>query len=384
MKASAMYPVDSVRSRTWVARMGHTPSIMDYARDNYVAQPEDHIALGDLVPRVGPYDAFAVRWGYAPIADATTPEAERPTLDRWARQQDSVPWLRFASDAGILGADPGEANEAVGDDDAVRSTALGLRNIRRVMKLVEPATTARPGDTYDDLEEMYGRLIGQWATELGHVARIPGGESKQAKVVGQAGAVYSTIPAARQRAAVAFLNENAFATPTYFLDPSILRKIEPAGSIDRIGGAQRRVLATLLDNTRLQRMVELEGTARGRDVYTLGDMLVDLRRGLWKELATGAPIDPYRRRLQRTYLDLLDAKLNPASNPLLANLPPGIPRELVLSLTTAPDATALLRGELVELQRDVAAALPRTTDRTSRLHLQATRDAIETILHPRR
>jgi hypothetical protein len=382
MKASAMYPVDSVRSRTWVARMGHTPSIMDYARFNYVAQPEDHIALGDLVPHVGPYDVFAVKWGYAPIPGATTPEAERPVLDALARQQDSVPWYRFASDLGIFGADPGETNEAVGDADAVRSTALGLKNIRRVMKLVEPATTTRAGDTYDDLQEMYGRLIGQWATELGHVARIPGGEAKQAKVVGQKGAVYSTIPAARQRAAVAFLNANAFATPTFFIDPSILRKIEASGSIERIAGAQRRILATLLENARLQRLVELEGMATSGDVYTLGDMLGDLRRGIWREIYQGSAIDPYRRRLQRSYLELIDAKLNPSTSALLASLPAGFPRELLVSALSVPDAVALLRGELVDLDRELARAVGRTSDRTTRLHLQATRDQIRTILHP--
>jgi hypothetical protein len=285
MKASSTYPLDSIRSRTWVARMGHSPSIMDYARFNYVAQPEDRLPLETLVPRVGPYDAFAIMWGYTPIPGAATPDAERPTLNRWAGMQDTVPWYRYAGDEGIGGPDPGEAHEAVGDSDAVRATALGLRNIRRVVRLIEPATTTEPGETYEDLEEIYNRVVGQWATELGHVARIPGGLNKQEKVVGQRGDVYTPVPRAGQRSAVAFLNQHAFATPTYLLDPSILRKIEPAGSIDRVGAAQRRVLATLLDNQRLQRMVEAEGVAmRGRpparaDVYPLGEMLGDVRRG---------------------------------------------------------------------------------------------------------
>ena len=379
MKASSLYPLDSVRSRTWVARMGFAPSIMDYARFDYVAQPEDHIALGDLVPRVGPYDTFAIRWGYAPVPNAVTAEQERPTLDRWARAQDTVPWLRFGGDVGIYGADPGEANEAVGDADAVRATALGLANLRRIAKLVEPATTATPGATYDDLEEIYGRLVDQWATELGHVARIPGGASKHDKVVGQPGDVYTPISATRQRAAVAFLNANAFTTPAFLLDPSILRKIEPAGSIERIGAAQRRVLATLLDNARLERMVEGEGLAAG-SAYTLGEMLGDLRRGVWREMYAGAPIDPYRRRLQRSEIEVIGAKVNQAPNVV----PAGVPRELAASLQSAPDAVALLRGELVDLDRDLAEAIPRTSDRTSRLHLQAAREQIGQILHPRR
>ena len=385
MKGSSMYPMDSVRSRTWVARMGHSPSIMDYARFNYVAQPEDNIALGDLVPKVGPYDRYAIMWGYKPIPGARTPDQEKPTLDSWSRMQDSVPWYRYAGDEGIGGPDPGEANEAVGDQDAVRATALGLRNIRRVARLLEPATEATPGENYDDLEELYGRLVGQWATELGHVARIPGGEYKQEKYVGQRGPAYTPVPRARQKAAVAFLNENAFTTPDYLLSPSLLRKFEAAGSIDRVGAAQRRVLSTLLDNPRLQRMIELEGMAaaagQGRgDVYPLGEMLGDVRRGVWGEIYRGASIDPYRRRLQTTYLEAMASKINPPP----AAPPVSVPGFGTISLTgpAAPDARALLRGELIDLDRELGAAAGRTADRTTRLHLQGSRDQIQKILYP--
>jgi len=387
MKGSSTYPLDSIRSRTWVARMGHSPSIMDYARFNYVAQPEDSLPLEALVPKVGPYDTFAIMWGYTPIPNAATPDAEKPTLNQWARMQDTIPWFRYAGDEGIGGPDPGEANEAVGDADAVRATTLGLRNIRRVARLIEPAATAEPGETYDDLEEIYNRVVGQWATELGHVARIPGGTYKQEKVVGQQGVVYTPIPRARQKAAVAFLNANAFRTPDYLLDPSILRKFEASGSIDRVGAAQRRVLNTLLDNGRLQRMIEFEGTAgRGGPAlargaaYPLGEMLGDLRRGVWSEIYRGQAIDPYRRRLQTTFLDLLATKINPPT-PTPPLTIPGL-GTLTLTPPPAPDARALLRGELVELERDLATAVGRTSDRTSRLHLQGARDQIQKILYP--
>jgi hypothetical protein len=382
MKGSSMYPLDSVRSRSWTARMGHSPSIMDYARFNYVAQPEDDIPLEALVPKVGPYDRFAIRWAYTPIPNAPTAEAQRATLEGWVRVQDTIPWLRYAGDEGLQGADPGEASEAVGDADAVRATALGLRNIRRVAKLVEGASTAVPGETYADLREMYGYVVNQWATELGHVARIPGGLAKQEKVVGQPGDVYAPTPAATQRAAVAFLNTHAFTTPAYLLDPSILRKIEPTGSLDRIGSAQRRVLSVLLDNGRLQRMVENEALAGDARVYALGELLGDLRRGVWTELRTGAAIDPYRRRLQRSYLELLASKINPTAPALPAGLPPQL--LTLLGPQSAPDARALLRGELADLDRELAAAVSRTRDRTSRLHLQDAQAQIERTLKPER
>jgi hypothetical protein len=127
--------------------MGHSPSIMDYSRFNYVAQPEDSIPLGDLLPRVGPYDKYAIMWGYRPIPDARTPDDERATTDGWSRMQDSVPWYRFGGDEGLFGPDPGEANEAVGDQDAVKATGYGLRNIRRVARLLEPATAGAPART---------------------------------------------------------------------------------------------------------------------------------------------------------------------------------------------------------------------------------------------
>jgi hypothetical protein len=383
-KASSMYPLDSVRSRTWVARMGHSPSIMDYARFNYVAQPEDRIAVNDLVPRLGPYDKYAVTWGYKPIPGAATPEAEKPTLDAWSRMQDTVPWLRFGGDAGAqFGADPGEAYEAVGDADAARATALGMRNLRRVAKLVEPATTSVAGETYEDLQELYGALVSQWVTELVHVTRIVGGVHGQEKAVGQKGGVYTPVSAARQREAVRFLNEQAFRTPSFLLDPSVLRKFEATGSLDRIGAAQRAILNQLLTNQRLARMVELEAlsTRRGEE-YTLADMLGDLRRGVWEELRTGAPIDAYRRRLQRAHVELLGQKVNPPA----VSLPPGASPQVaaLVSAQGAADARALLRGDLVDLDRELAAAMARTSDRTTRLHLADTRAQIERILEPGR
>ncbi|MHB8839020.1 MAG: zinc-dependent metalloprotease, partial [Gemmatimonadaceae bacterium] len=172
MKASSLYPVDSVRSKTWVARNGHTPTLMDYSRFNYVAQPEDGIALGDLIPKQGPYDIYMTHWGYAPVPGAKTPDEERATLDAWAREQDKTPWLRFTTtDDG--GADPGNNTEAVGDADAVKATGLGIRNIKRLVPMVAPAVL-NPLEDNDDLKELYGRLIGQWSTELSHVVAVVG------------------------------------------------------------------------------------------------------------------------------------------------------------------------------------------------------------------
>src|SRR5574338_725233 len=167
MKASATYPADKVRDVNWLKTMGHTPTLMDYSRFNYVAQPEDNIPLELLIPQIGPYDKWATMWGYKPIPGAKTPEDEKTTLDRWARGQDTNPWLRFST-ADARGSDPGENTEAVGDADAIASTALGIKNLKRVADMLLPATT-HSGEPFDDLEELYARMLGQWTLELNHV-----------------------------------------------------------------------------------------------------------------------------------------------------------------------------------------------------------------------
>ncbi len=381
-KASSMYPLDSVRSKSWVAKMGHTPTLMDYARFNYVAQPEDGIALDDLIPKVGPYDKYAVMWGYTPIPAAKSPEAEKATLDKWARMQDTVPWYRFANDGGAGGADPGEQSEAIGDADAVKATALGVKNLKRVMAMLESATAWKEGDTYDNLEELYGRAVGQWATEMGHVARIIGAEYKQEKLVGQKGPVWRNVEPTRQKEALQFLLDNAYTTPTWLLDESILRKIEASGSLGRVGGAQARSLASVVSNDRLQRMLELEAMAKSRsEVYPLGDMLTDLRRGLWKEVDTGAPIDAFRRRLQRVYLEAMASKINPPAAAAAA-APAGGGRGAGAAPVGTADFRPILKSEMRALDADLATAIGRTSDRMSKAHLEDARDQIRKMLDP--
>ncbi len=377
-KASSMYPVDSVRSKTWVAKNGHVATLMDYSRFNYVAQPEDGIALDDLIPKVGPYDKYAVMWGYTPIPSAMSPEAEKPTLDKWARMQDTIPWYRFANDGGAGGSDPGEQSEAVGDADAVKATTLGVKNLKRTMAMLESATAWKEGTDYDDLEELYGRTVGQWSTEMGHVARIIGSAYKQEKYVGQRGPVYRLVEPARQKQALTFLLDNAYTTPTWLLDPSILSKIEVSGSLNRVGNAQARSLASVVANDRLQRMLEMEAMAANKsEVYPVADMLADLRAGLWKEIDTGAPIDAFRRRLQRLYLEAMASKIDPPA-------PSGAPQAPGGRGAAAPVGTAdfrpILKAEMRALDADLATAIGKTSDRMSKAHLQDARDQIKKML----
>jgi len=362
MKASSMYPAQKLRDPEWLKTMSHTPSIMDYARFNYVAQPEDKIDPKLLIPGIGPYDKWAIHWAYAPINDANLSDDENKTLDTWAREQEKTPWLRFTTDRS-QGADSGENTEAVGDADAVYSTGLGLKNLQRVMDNLLAATT-HDGQDWDDLRTVYGRVVGQWANELGHVTQIVGAFDSFEKHGGQDGVRFTLIPKARQAAAVKFLNENAFATPTMLLRPEVLRRIEPAGALTRIRTAQLQVLSSLLTAQRFDRLVEQEAID-GAAAYRPSEFLADLRKGVFGELyATSVKTDAYRRNLQRAYLDLISTRLNGAQR---AN----------------DDQRPMFRGELKTIAADAGAALARTTDRDTRLHLEDMRDQIAKILDPR-
>jgi hypothetical protein len=363
MKASSMYPAARVRDAKWVKENGHTPTLMDYSRFNYVAQPEDRIAVEDLVPKIGPYDKWATMWGYKPIPGAADPEAEKKTLDEWARQQDATPWLRFST-AGAAGSDPGELTEAVGDEDAVASTALGLKNLERVAAMLIPATTTRPGEPFNDLAEVYGRMLGQWALEMNHVAAIVGGYSSQQRHIGQTGLRFQLLPRARQEQAVKFLADHAFRAPRWALNPEILRRIEPVGVLDRIEASQTRVLTSLLSPARVLRLVEQEAVD-GAAAYAPLDFLADVRHGVWSEIyaGTAAPIDAYRRNLQRAYVETLSSRVNGAQ-------------------AQADDARAFFRGELKTLDADLATAAGRPLDRATSLHIQDVRTQIARALDP--
>jgi hypothetical protein len=364
MKASSMYPQEKVRDAAWLKKMGHTPSIMDYSRFNYVAQPEDKIPVDDLVPGIGPYDIWATRWGYSPIPSAKSADEEKPTLDQWAREQDNTPWYRFST-SGSAGSDPGDLTEAVGDADSLKSTALGIKNLQRVSKMLLPATTTKTGEPYEDLAELYGRMLGQWTVELNHVAAIVGGFNTQEKYVGQEGVVYSPVDKARQAAAVKFLNDNAFATPMWAIDPQVLRRIEPVGALSRIRNAQSSVLSNLLNGARFARVVEQEAID-GSSAYGPTEFLADVRKGIWRELdAPQIRIDAYRRNLQRAYLDLVNNKLNSAAS------------------ATSGDEKPFYRAELRSLNSAIGVALAKATDKETRAHLEGTRDEIAKILDPK-
>lgn len=373
MKASAMYPADSVRSVSFLERMGgsHVATLMDYSRFNYVAQPEDNIPLEYLIPKVGPYDDFALHWGYSPIPGAKTPDDELATLDEWAREQDKFPWLRFTtSDA--AGSDPEALREAVGDADAVKSTTYGMLNLERVMDMML-GVTEKPGESYDELETLYGQAVSQWGRYMGHVTAIVGGAQTQEKY--GTGPRFEPVVKSRQREAVEYLNTAAFHVPEMFLDEDILRRIEPTGVVARFRTQQNRVLNSLLSQSKLERLIEFEAMAGpGDDAYSIADLASDLVDGIWSELDDGSVrINTYRRNVQRAFLQSIDTRLNPSEADLTRSNNP-------VPATWTSDIRAVMRATLEDLDGAVGDAMPNAGDGMTRIHLRDVRTEIASIL----
>jgi len=368
MKASGMYPADSLRSAEFLERMGgHVSTLMDYSRFNYVAQPEDNIPPELLIPGVGPYDDFAVKWGYSPIPGARSPEDELPTLNEWSRQQDSIPWFRFTTSESPN--DPNNLTEAVGDQDVVQSSTLGLMNLRRVKDMLIPVAE-KPEESYELLSDLYGNVVSQWGRYNGHVATIVGAAHTQERY--GTGPRFEPVEEEKQREAVQFLNENVFHVPDWILDGEILRRIEAEGAVERVRAQQVRVLSSLLSPARLDRLIEYEALdASMGNTYSLDELMVDLRAGIWDELDDGrVAVDVYRRNLQRAYLATVDGHLNPEGT----DAEPATP---LLS-----DVRPVLRGELAWLHSQIEAALPKAADDMTELHLRDLALEITQILHP--
>ncbi|HEY1089757.1 MAG TPA: zinc-dependent metalloprotease [Burkholderiaceae bacterium] len=307
-KASSQYPFEKLRDPKWLKEMGHASSIMDYSRMNYLVQPEDKIDPALLIPKIGPYDVFATMWGYTPIPSAKTPRDEKLQLDTWALAQDASPWLRF--DAPMRG-DYGTVMEAVGDADAVSATTLGTKNLQRLVKLL-PRMALRPGESNKDLGDLYKSLWSQWGNELKHVAALVGGYDFQSKSGSQPGAIGKPASKGQQARAVAFFNEQLFATPNWILEPSVTERLAPGAGIGLLVTTQRGVLATLLSSDTLGRLSGQE-QLYGDKAYRIEQMLADLRGGVLGELRSGAAPTPARRNLQRSYLDVLTGKAEGSS-----------------------------------------------------------------------
>lgn len=348
MKASSAYPTDSLRSVEFTQKYGLTPSIMDYARVNYVAQPEDKDVR--YIRMMGPYDLYAINWGYRYIPEADSPIEEKPILDKWILEKAGDRMYEFGS--GYDGVDPQSQRESLGSDQ-VKASEYGLANLKKVVpNLIE--WTSKDGVDYEDLGEIYGELTGLWRGYVNHVVANVGGVNETLKTADQEGAVYRDVPKEIQKNAVDFLNKQAFTTPNWLLNQEILTRIEATGAIERVQNLQTRALNNLLDEDRLKRMISNQ-QMNGRGAYTAVELMDDLREGIFSELYSGRVTDAYRRNLQRSYVD--------AASEYLQQLK-GEDNEPVLK----SDIIALMRGEMERLKIDISARQNNVNDPLTKYH----------------
>jgi len=370
MGSSAAYPVDSLRSVDFTNRMGTAPSIMDYARFNYVAQPED----GDvrLMPMVGIYDKWSIKWGYANLPDAETAQAESATLNEWIVEKNGDWMYRYGMQRGDP-FDPSAQTEDLGDD-AMKASTYGIANLKRILPNVEK-WTAEDGKSYDDLKELYGQVIGQYSRYMRHVRTNIGGVYEEPKTYEQEGAVYTHIPKEKQRRAVTFLNQELFNTPMWMIDEKQTAKFQHAGLVDQVRAVQVGTLSEIFDFSRLARMIENEAL-NSSSAYSMIELCTDMRNGVFAELNSGATIDVYRRNLQRAYIERLQylmEKEQPNYPAAFADYA-GITKVDV----SQSDIRAIARAELKKIKGMAASAKP--SDSMSQYHLDDLVSRIDEVL----
>ncbi|MFW6198692.1 MAG: zinc-dependent metalloprotease, partial [Acidobacteriota bacterium] len=373
MIASSSYPTESLRDPDFARRMGVSPSVMDYARQNYVAQPGDGLEPTDYIRRIGPYDHHAVNWGYRVIPDASTPEAEKPTLDSWILERADDPMYRFGSSTGW---NPDAQTEDMGNDPVASST-YAVANLQRVVpNLVE--WTSTPGEGYDDLEEIYGELVFQWSRYVGHVVTLVGGRYENAKATDQEGPVYTPVPRAEQERAVQFIADQVFEAPTWLVDPEIQAVTEHAGALERIRSRQVSVLNQMLDPRRLQRVIE--GQLFDPDAYSLREYLADLKAGVFPDLSGNADIDAYRRNLQRAHVERLEYLMTEEPEPLPDFFRAFLGDSVTEVKVSQSDIRPLARAQLREIRDEASAAADGAGDPVLQAHLEDMAARVEAIL----
>lgn len=374
MGSSVAYPVDSLRSSSFTDQYGTAPSIMDYARFNYIAQPEDKGVA--LMPNIGVYDKYAINWGYRPILDAENAKDEKATLDQWILEHAGDPLYRFGKQQfGVI--DPSSQTEDLGDD-AMKASEYGIKNLKRILpNLIK--WTGKDGENYEELSAIYDQVVGQFNRYMGHVAGNIGGIYENYKTFDQEGAVYTHVPKEKQERAMQFLDEQLFQTPTWLLDQNIFNKIEFDGAIERMRKLQGRTLSNILDLGRLARTIENEAI-NGDDAYTIIELMEDLRGAVWTELKAGGTIDVYRRNLQRAHIDRLAYLMTEEQ----MKIPAEFRRYFIRTDVNASqsDIHAVVRAELNELKKQIKSAIGRTSDKMSKYHLQDAIVRIDLILDP--
>lgn len=342
--SSATVPVEKLRDKAWVEANGHTPSIMDYARFNYIAQPEDNVSRAGIFPRIGIYDDWSIEWGYRWMPEFETAEAELPYMNKWIiskLKEDK----RYTFGTETDRDDPRNQNEDLGDD-AVLAGTYGIKNLKRIMPEVMN-WTYEPNEGYGKASSLYYNVVGQFSLYMGHVAtNVAGIYSTPISVEQTDMKAIEYVPKDIQKKAVAFLNKELFTTPTWLMDNKLTERTG-LNTFNLIFRVQSNVLKRLISSRTLDKMTNNE-LMNGNKAYTANEMFLDLKKGIWNDLGGGKRPDLAQRGLQKTYVNSLILMLEKpkSSSGILSSMMPDSPSE----------APAIARGQLTDLRRELTAA----------------------------
>ena len=368
-------PVEKLRDKNYLATTSHTASIMDYARFNYVAQPEDGVT--NFFPGIGTYDKWAIEWGYRWMPDFKTGEEEVPMLQKMVTERLKNKRLWFGTEQNP--DDPRSQSEDLGND-AMKAGMYGIKNLQRIVPNLL-SWTKQPNETYEGLDEMYNQIQGQFGRYMGHVAKNIGGIYETPKMNEQDGAVYEYTPKATQKEAMNFIGQQLFTTPTWLINNDIFSRTGE-NSQTVIGIRQESILNRLVNSGTMSKLFLMESTL-GSNAYKATDLMDDLRRTIFSELVSKKATDVYRRNLQKMFVERIISLLPGGAAPFsLGSF--GITFQITPSLNIKnTDAYSILKGTLRTLRSDIRLAIPTTTDVMTKLHLQDLNERITMILEPK-
>jgi hypothetical protein len=354
MAASFAYPTDSLRSGSFTQKNGIAATIMDYARYNYVAQPGDKNIR--FIRKLGPYDNYAINWGYRKIQNMTAPTAEIKTLNKWIEDKAENPLYRFGGQR----FDPSAQREGIGNDQ-VKSSTYGIKNLKIVAKNL-PSWTSDQTNNYADLSELYKEMLSVWSRYVGHVAGNIGGVYEFNKKPSQSGNIYVPVTKAKQKQSLDWVLQNVFETQKWLLDKNILNKIEETGYLKMIAKYQNRSLNTLLNTKTLNRMINAQVIQENN--FAAIDMVSALRKGIFSETYATKNVDVYRRNLQKSFINSMKSLMN----------------DTAIENT---DISSIVRGELTTLKYLLNSASKRAINKITKYHYKDAVVMIENITDPK-
>ncbi|QNK62816.1 zinc-dependent metalloprotease [Pedobacter sp. PAMC26386] len=372
--SSYAYPVDSLRSKTFTNTHGTAPSIMDYARFNYIAQPGDGVTK--LHPEIGEYDKWSIKWGYTWFPGNLTPKQEREKLDTWTVAKAGNPLYFYGRQGTSL--DPRLQSEDLGDN-AMKASTYGIANLKRILPNVEKWTYQK-GEDFSDLKEIYGEIIGQYSRYMGHVRTNVGGLSENFKTYDQKGAVYSYLPKSKQKEAIAFFNAQLFNTPLWLINNEQLNKFDNGQVLNKIKAVQTSTLREILSPSRLARLLDNESKNGTLNAYTIPELFTDLKTGIF----SASRPDAFKRNLQRSYVETLEQLMTKGMD-----VPPGASTEALANYGITPvnvslsDIRPLVRVELKSLAT-LAKSRSIAGDSLTKAHYDDLVIRINDILYPKK